>query len=349
MMRVNNIRVVDTASTPGSPIRPRRVDRPSSSDCSSASSSALPLAWTREQLDRSLKTPEDIEQKLNVTFLGLLPELSTSGKRPGYGGGGATAPRRTQGVTRRSGRADRARAAAQRDRRGRAQHPHEPHVHEPGPTLPQAPRDERRAVRGQDDRRVQHRHRVRSGRAAGLHRGLRPAPSAPPPHLRARGRRGGHERPRRRRDARRGRQADEIDNLWSVPAGPTPPNPADMLHSERFRRFIQELGDRFDRVVIDSPPIVAVTDSAIISTVVDGTVFVVRAFKTSKHLSAQGLRVTPRRRRPRGRRRAQRRGPQPAGVLYYYHYYYYKGDKGDGPRRSAARPSDDHPPPTAPN
>jgi polysaccharide biosynthesis transport protein len=81
-----------------------------------------------------------------------------------------------------------------------------------------------------------------------------------------------------------------VKNLWSVPAGPTPPNPADMLHSERFKKFLADLGDRFDRVVIDSPPVVPVTDSAIISTLVDGTVFVVRAFATSRHLSRQGLR-----------------------------------------------------------
>jgi Mrp family chromosome partitioning ATPase len=64
-----------------------------------------------------------------------------------------------------------------------------------------------------------------------------------------------------------------------------------MLHSERFKKFLSDLGDRFDRIVIDSPPIVPVTDSAIISTLVDGTVFVVRAFSTSRHLGHQGLRA----------------------------------------------------------
>jgi capsular exopolysaccharide synthesis family protein len=82
-----------------------------------------------------------------------------------------------------------------------------------------------------------------------------------------------------------------IENLWCIPAGPTPPNPADMLHSVRFRNFIDELAQKFDRVLIDSPPLVAVTDSAIISKLVDGAVFVVRAFKTSKQLSSQGLRA----------------------------------------------------------
>jgi capsular exopolysaccharide synthesis family protein len=116
----------------------------------------------------------------------------------------------------------------------------------------------------------------------------------------------------------------EVENLYAIPAGPTPPNPADVLHSERFRRLIEALSQRFDRVILDSPPLVAVTDSAIISRLVDGTVFVVRAFKTSKHLSAQGLRTL-----------RDVDSPVVGAVLnavnldrqeysYYYHYYYYK-------------------------
>jgi capsular exopolysaccharide synthesis family protein len=127
-------------------------------------------------------------------------------------------------------------------------------------------------------------------------------------------------------------QETEIENLSVISAGPIPPNPADMLHSARFRTFLSELTERFDRVVIDSPPVAAVTDSAILSTLVDGTVFVVRAFKTSKHLSAQGLRSLR---------------DVAANVIgtvlnavnldrqeysYYYHYQYYKteGYRADG-------------------
>jgi capsular exopolysaccharide synthesis family protein len=145
-------------------------------------------------------------------------------------------------------------------------------------------------------------------------------------------------------------QPTGIDNLWCIPAGPTPPNPADVLHSQRFRAFLQELGEHFDRVIIDSPPVVAVTDSAIISTLVDGTVFVVRAFKTSKHLCAQGLRVL------------HDVDARIVGAVlnavnlsrqeyaYYYHYYYYKRDGYRGSRPSGD--DDDHSEavgPSAPN
>jgi Mrp family chromosome partitioning ATPase len=64
-----------------------------------------------------------------------------------------------------------------------------------------------------------------------------------------------------------------------------------MLHSERFRKFLAELGEHFDRVIIDSPPTVAVTDSAIISTQVDRCLFVIRAFQTSLALSRRGIRA----------------------------------------------------------
>ncbi len=117
-----------------------------------------------------------------------------------------------------------------------------------------------------------------------------------------------------------------VDNLWSVPAGPIPPNPADLLHSERFKKFLNDLGDRFDRVVLDSPPIVPVTDSAVISTLVDGTVFVVRAFRTTRNMVRQGLRAL-----------RDVDSPLVGAVLnavnldrreysYYYHYYYYGRD-----------------------
>jgi capsular exopolysaccharide synthesis family protein len=143
-----------------------------------------------------------------------------------------------------------------------------------------------------------------------------------------------------------------VQNLWSVPAGPTPPNPADMLHSERFKKFLSDLGDRFDRVVIDSPPIVPVTDSAIISTLVDGTVFVVRAFSTTRHLGHQGLRAL-----------RDVDSPVVGAVLnavnlnrreynYYYQYYYHK----DGYRpltppaaEEESPPSDPERPATPPN
>lgn len=82
----------------------------------------------------------------------------------------------------------------------------------------------------------------------------------------------------------------DIPNLSVIPAGPIPPNPAELLQSERFKTFLDQAKARFDRVIIDSPPVVAVTDAAILSTITDGTVLVVRAFATSKDLARHALR-----------------------------------------------------------
>jgi polysaccharide biosynthesis transport protein len=81
-----------------------------------------------------------------------------------------------------------------------------------------------------------------------------------------------------------------VPNLEVIPAGPIPPNPAELLHSEKFKAFLRQVCDRYDRVIIDSPPVVAVTDAAILSTLVDGTLLVVRAFSTSKELARHAMR-----------------------------------------------------------
>lgn len=81
-----------------------------------------------------------------------------------------------------------------------------------------------------------------------------------------------------------------IPNLRILRAGPTPPNPADLMHSDAFGRVLQELRARFDRVVIDSPPIGLVTDGVILSTRVDATVLVVRALATRRDAAKRAMR-----------------------------------------------------------
>lgn len=82
----------------------------------------------------------------------------------------------------------------------------------------------------------------------------------------------------------------QIPNLQILRAGPTPPNPADLMHSEAFGRVLQELRAHFDRVVIDSPPIGLVTDGVILSTRVDATVLVVRALATRRDAAKRAMR-----------------------------------------------------------
>jgi len=84
--------------------------------------------------------------------------------------------------------------------------------------------------------------------------------------------------------------ATEVENLWVLPCGPVPPNPAELLHTGTFQRLVQEMGRTFDRVIIDSPPVGVVADSVVMSTHVDGTLMVLKAGKTDRLMASQAVR-----------------------------------------------------------
>jgi tyrosine-protein kinase Etk/Wzc len=68
-----------------------------------------------------------------------------------------------------------------------------------------------------------------------------------------------------------------IPGLTLIPTGTIPPNPAELLLHERFSNYLNELTPKYDHVIIDSPPILAVTDATIIGQMVGGTLMVLRA------------------------------------------------------------------------
>lgn len=65
------------------------------------------------------------------------------------------------------------------------------------------------------------------------------------------------------------------DGLYVLTSGPIPPNPAELLSSERMNEINQEMLDYFDLILYDMPPLLAVTDAQVMASKVDGTVFVV--------------------------------------------------------------------------
>jgi polysaccharide biosynthesis transport protein len=77
--------------------------------------------------------------------------------------------------------------------------------------------------------------------------------------------------------------------LWLLPAGKLPPNPAELLGSQRFKDFLGSLKEHFEWIVIDSPPVMAVIDSAVIAHLASGVVFVVGAEMTSRHNAKHAL------------------------------------------------------------
>ncbi|HEY73778.1 MAG: capsular biosynthesis protein [Chloroflexi bacterium] len=73
-----------------------------------------------------------------------------------------------------------------------------------------------------------------------------------------------------------------VDNLQLMPSGPLPPNPTDILGSRRMEEAIARLKTRADVVLFDAPPVVAVTDAAVLGTKVDGVLLVVCAGRTRR-------------------------------------------------------------------
>lgn len=74
----------------------------------------------------------------------------------------------------------------------------------------------------------------------------------------------------------------DIENLTFIGCGPIPENPAELLASDNMRKMLSDLRHRYDFIIIDSPPIIAVTDSGIIGSQVDGVFMVIQAGRTQR-------------------------------------------------------------------
>lgn len=73
-----------------------------------------------------------------------------------------------------------------------------------------------------------------------------------------------------------------VDNLFIITSGPLPPNPSELLASDEMLTMIQELKEKFDVILFDSPPVIAVTDAAVLSPNMDGMVLVIKAHQTHR-------------------------------------------------------------------
>ena len=77
-------------------------------------------------------------------------------------------------------------------------------------------------------------------------------------------------------------QAVQVPNLQVLTSGPLPPNPAELLGSQRMLDVIEGLKSRADVIVFDAPPVIAVTDASVLGTRVDGVLLVVQAGQTRR-------------------------------------------------------------------
>jgi capsular exopolysaccharide synthesis family protein len=125
----------------------------------------------------------------------------------------------------------------------------------------------------------------------------------------------------------------EVSGLWVMPAGLQPPNPAELLGSKRFKDFLVSLSPHFDWVLIDSPPVMAVTDSSVVAHLATGVLFVVGAEMTSRHAAQTAIEQLE-----------QARGKFIGAVLNrvdlqhnsYYYSQYYRREYSDYYQKSAA-------------
>lgn len=82
-----------------------------------------------------------------------------------------------------------------------------------------------------------------------------------------------------------------LDNLNILPSGTIPPNPTELLLSNEFKKLIDDFRKSYDFIIVDTPPILPVSDPAIISTVVNGVVLVYQSDKTSRHLLSRAIQI----------------------------------------------------------
>jgi len=125
-----------------------------------------------------------------------------------------------------------------------------------------------------------------------------------------------------------------IANLSLLPCGPVPPNPAELIISEKMKDMLHELAGRYDHILIDSPPLINVTDPVILSTMVDGVILVVHGGKSTRDVVR------------RARQELSTVGAKIFGVVLnnvdlrrdgYDNYYYYRYYSGYGQEGSKNR------------
>ena len=129
----------------------------------------------------------------------------------------------------------------------------------------------------------------------------------------------------------------------TVPGGNPPPNPSELLGSKRMRECIEFLKERSDTIVIDTPPLLPVTDALVLAPQVDGVIIVIQHGSTQLRVAQQAVTQL----QQAGARvlgvvlnkvPASRRGYGYGYSYYYRHYYSNYGDDDPGAGKNADKP-----------
>ena len=237
----------------------------------------LALALAVDRLDDSVKSPDELREQLDLPLLGLIPAIR--GDRDGRRNGRATAasrlithvdPRSPVAEAYRSMRTNLAFARAQ-------QSPQAIILASPGPSdgksttaanlaITFAQQGQRTLLIDADLRRAVLDRAFQRERSPGLTEVI--VGEAP---------------------LEKAIQPTDVPNLSLLPSGRFPPNPAELLGSPKMQAILREVKAEFDIVLLDSPPLLAVTDGAVLSTMVDGVVLVIRTERTKREAVRRAL------------------------------------------------------------
>ncbi len=316
-LRSNNVHVVDRARPPLTPVRPRKALNVMLSAVIGLVLGCV-LALFNDYLDNSVKTPEEVEQLVNLPALGLVPSISSvngasrralPGVAPRSSGSELATVAQPHSVVSEAYRALRTSILLSTSK-------HPPQVilitsgqPREGKTttalnlaITLAQRGDRVVLIDSDLRRPRVHRAFHIGNEVGLSSYL--AGTVPIDQL--------------------PRAVAKVPNLFVITAGPTPPNPAELLSSEPITTLFSELRRQFDFVILDSPPTITVADSMILAAHADGVILVAHGGVTTR----ESLRHT--------RKLIASTNARMIGVVlnnvdirsadYRYYYSYYYGD-----------------------
>jgi len=314
-MKTGNIRVVDRAETPIHPVKPRKKLNLLLALVVGLTL-GIGLAFFLEYLDNTIKLPDEVRDYLKIPYLGPIPAYAKDGSRDGFSGDlvALHAPKSTASESFRGIRTGVLFSSADKS-------PQVILVSSSGPgegktvcasnlavTMAQA--GTRVVLLDCDMRRPRQHKLFNISREVGVSNVLVGSNTLAEALV-----------------------ADVIPNLDVIPCGPIPPNPSEIIGSNKMKDLIAALRKDYARIIIDSPPVTAVTDSVVLAQAADGVIVVIRAGDTPRqivlggifHLKALNAPILG----------AILNGVRTGKDSYYYYqyYYYYYGEDGDRRKR----------------